>query len=114
MSDPVRRWLIAYDIRCPRRLARVHRVVSRQALPLQYSVFCGRMSRSQVQQLADELDEIIAAEDDVRLYALGERPWYRWYGPGSVPDAIWLIDNGPDSVDFSGRDANFPVDDEFD
>lgn len=77
MSDPVRRWLIAYDIRCKRRLARVHRLVSKQALPLQYSVFCARLSRSQAHALAAELEELIAPVDDVRLYALGENPWYR-------------------------------------
>lgn len=106
MSDPVRRWVIAYDIRCPRRLARVHRLVARQALPIQYSVFCARLSRSQAHVLAAEIDELIKPEDDVRLYALGENPWYRWYGAGALPDAIWLIDSDRNGANLMNPEAN--------
>lgn len=87
-------------------LLRVHRLVSKQALPLQYSVFCARLSRSQAHALADELAELIAPEDDVRLYALGENPWCRWYGPGTMPDAIWLIENETHGVNLAADDAN--------
>lgn len=33
------RWLVCYDIACPRRLARTHRWLSRRAVALQKSVF---------------------------------------------------------------------------
>ena len=35
----MREYIICYDITCPRRLGRIHRVLKRLANPLQYSVF---------------------------------------------------------------------------
>lgn len=92
MSDPVRRWLVAYDICCPRRLSRVHRRLARSGQALQYSVFCLCMNQAQARELAAELEALIQPEDDVRLYALGKSPWYRWAGPGAMPEAVMLLD----------------------
>lgn len=93
MPSSIRSWLIAYDISCPRRLARVHRLISAHALPVQYSIFLGRLSTNQVSELEARLSELIGDEDDVRLYALGEQPWYRHLGSQPLPDAIWLLDS---------------------
>ena len=92
MSDPVRRWLVAYDIRCPRRLGRVHRRLARSGQALQYSVFCLCMNQAQAHELAAELEALIKPQDDVRLYALGKNPWYRWSGPDDMPEAVMLFD----------------------
>jgi len=32
-------YIICYDITCPRRLGKIHRLLKQSALPLQYSVF---------------------------------------------------------------------------
>lgn len=73
---------------------------------MQYSVFCARLSRSQANELAAVIDELIAPDDDVRFYALREDPWYRWYGRGPLPDAVWLIDGNRRGVNPMNDTAN--------
>ena len=105
MSDAPRSWLIAYDIACPRRLARVHRLVSASALPVQFSVYIGRFNTRQMMELEAELSQLIDDDDDVRFYALGEQPWYRHLGDEqTLPDAIWLLDTEMALVDHTPLD----------
>ncbi len=63
--------LIAYDIRDPQRLGKVHRYLRRQALPVQYSVFVAPLTAEGARRLLAGLGRIVSAEDDVRIYALG-------------------------------------------
>lgn len=65
-------WILAYDIRCPKRLGRVHRAVRKWGTPLQYSVFLIKGKRDKLQELLDLLTEklINTKEDDVRVYAV--------------------------------------------
>jgi len=66
---PIRHYLVAYDVRQPRRLRRVHRVLKARGLPVQYSVFL-----CPVACFADvwhQLSREIAAEDDLRAYPVG-------------------------------------------
>ena len=66
-----REFIIAYDIADPRRLSRIHRMLKRLAMPLQYSVFYAQMSDHQRDQLAKLLEnEIDNKEDDIRIYPL--------------------------------------------
>ena len=81
---------------------------------MQYSVFCARLSRSQANHLAEVIDELIAPEDDVRLYALGESPWYRWHGRGPLPDAVWLIDSERQDMSLMKKSANSSDPDDLD
>ena len=72
------RWLLAYDIRDPRRLGRVGRFMSKEAVRLQYSVYLLAGTRHEVQQVIDQLLTLIDERtDDVRIYALGDntRVW---------------------------------------
>ncbi len=63
--------LICYDIADPKRLARVHRRVSDQAISIQYSVYYLEASADEVEALLDDLRDIIAPkEDDIRVYPL--------------------------------------------
>ncbi len=72
MSKPAQdRWLVAYDIRDPKRLSRMYRFLSKHALPLQYSVFLAHTRHGQIDDLLDGVRaRINPAQDDVRAYHL--------------------------------------------
>jgi len=74
MGQP-KAYLIAYDIRDPKRLVRVHHYLRERALAVQYSVFVGRFSRDNLQEVVEGLRQRIEeSEDDVRIYPVPERP----------------------------------------
>lgn len=87
-----RRWLIAYDIRDQRRLARVHRFLTREAVPVQYSVFVAWGSLADMRRLADELQGRIDERfDDVRIYPIPEIPLVHMIGKTALPEDVWLL-----------------------
>jgi CRISPR-associated protein Cas2 len=91
--NQARRWLIAYDIRDRRRLARVHRFLMHRAIPVQYSVFAVRGSLADVRRMADELrTRIDERADDVRIYPIPENPLVHAIGATLLPDDVWLLD----------------------
>jgi len=105
LSD-IRIWLIAYDIREPRRLARVHRYLKRYAVPLQYSVFITRASIAQIGNLRAGIARIINAKtDDVRIYHIPERTEVHTFGSMMLPDdvALFLGDSQPRALPFTSR-----------
>ncbi len=63
--------LIAYDVREPKRLRRIHAYLRKHALALQQSVF---MIETDDRHLQEILDEVRARadnrDDDIRLYAI--------------------------------------------
>ena len=62
-------WLVAYDIRDKRRLARVHRFLRSEGTSLQYSVFAVEATDKELQRLLFELRQRIdGRQDDVRAY----------------------------------------------
>lgn len=79
MTAPLKHWyLIAYDVRHPKRLHRVQRYLSRQALALQESVFLLQVDAGQLRDCEQRLRQLAdPREDDLRLYAI----------PG--PAALW-------------------------
>lgn len=88
-------WLIAYDIRDRRRLARVHRFLTHQAVPVQYSVFAARGSLADMRRLAEELRmRIDERADDVRIYPIPEDPLAHTIGATLLPDDVWLLGVG--------------------
>lgn len=71
MADRTR-YLLAYDIRDPGRLRRVHKVAKTWGDPLQYSVFVCDLSRSELFMMKEALiDEMNLAEDSVGIFDLG-------------------------------------------
>ncbi len=70
--------VVSDDIRCPRRLRRVHRLVADECLAVQRSVFLFHGSRSERNHLLERLQERIEAEDDVRIY------------PAPHPARLWM------------------------
>lgn len=87
-------WLIAYDVRDPRRLSTLHRMLKKHALAVQYSVFVGRFTRRGINHLRVLIGSIIAPEDDVRLYPLPQKPDWVFYGRSALPDAVYLLEAG--------------------
>lgn len=62
---------MAYDIRRPKRLRRVHAVLKRYGIPIQYSVFVARLSESALLKLLTELKSVIdSRRDDIRVYPI--------------------------------------------
>lgn len=105
LSD-IRTWLIAYDIREPRRLTRVHRYLKRHAVPLQYSVFITRANIAQIGNVRAGLARIINAKtDDVRIYHIPDRTEIHTIGGMMLPDdvAVFLGDSRPRELYFTGR-----------
>lgn len=71
MADRTR-YLLAYDIRHPRRLRRVHDVAKSYGEPLQYSVFVCDLTRVELLDLkAGLLFEMNPREDSVGIFDLG-------------------------------------------
>lgn len=71
MADRIR-YLVAYDIRHPRRLRRVHRVATDHGEPLQYSVFVCDLTPTELIGLKRALlAEIKTSEDSVGIFDLG-------------------------------------------
>lgn len=92
-------WLIAYDIRDPRRLVRVHRYLRDYATPIQYSVFLYRATSARIPHLLRGLERHIEPlEDDVRAYPLPATLEYHTIGDGSVDGITWLSADTADPV----------------
>ncbi len=94
MSTGERRYhLLAYDIREPRRLVRVHRYMRRTAVPLQYSVFLGWWNQRDVAAVLAGVSDIIdTAVDDVRCYPLPGRCEPITLGASLLPEGVDLLD----------------------
>ncbi|UYM15643.1 CRISPR-associated endonuclease Cas2 [Endozoicomonas euniceicola] len=82
-------WLICYDIKDARRLARVHRLMRQEALSLQRSVFFGRFQRSVLNDLVEAIEPLIDPDhDDVRLFPQQAQSAIKWCGCPPLPEGI--------------------------
>ena len=64
-------FIISYDIKNQKRLAKFSRKVEKIGVRIQYSVFFIRLTKEEMAELALELSEIIDSnEDDVRIYEI--------------------------------------------
>ncbi len=70
MSKKNTLYVIAYDISCNKRRTKVHKLLSAYGEWLQYSLFECHLSRLQHLELNNKLQQLIADEDNVRLYPL--------------------------------------------
>lgn len=88
MSAP---YLVAYDIADPKRLARLHRALKKQATPVQYSVFLGLFTPARLEKCEDTIRSIIDRRvDDVRIYPLPAGGQQRRLGRATLPIGIQL------------------------
>lgn len=85
MSD----YIICYDICQPKRLARIHRALQRQAVALQYSVFLFSGTALQLQRCMSELENLMdKRRDDIRAYPLPQRGLRLRLGKPLLPSGI--------------------------
>lgn len=92
-------YLIAYDIANPRRLGKVHRLLKKQGLPVQYSVFTVVIKRPRLLRLLARIEERIDAdEDDVRCYRLPSNTDTVTLGKQYFPEDVMLFSRGIDQI----------------
>lgn len=83
-------FVIAYDIRSPKRLQRVHRFLKGLALPIQYSVFFFNGSEAELHCCMTDLASMInPKEDDIRCYPLPTSGLQICLGKASLPEDIY-------------------------
>ncbi len=92
-------YLIAYDIANPRRLGKIHRILKKQGLPVQYSVFTLVLKRPRLLRLLERIgQEIEAVEDDVRCYRLSNNTDPVTLGKQYFPDDVMLFTGGVNRI----------------
>ena len=85
-------WLICYDITDSRRLARLHRFLCKQAIPVQYSVFHYEGSPAQMGRLIVDIEKRIDPDtDDVRAYRLPANLQLHTLGRSALPEDTGLL-----------------------
>lgn len=88
-------YLVSYDIADPKRLGRIHRVLKKQGLPVQYSVFMVTMTTPRLNKLLDTVKKLIDdGEDDFRCYALPANIECKQLGSRLFPDDVMLFSHG--------------------
>lgn len=88
-ASECRTWLVCYDIRQPRRLRRVHRILRKCGATVQYSAFSVRADDGGLRDLLDELrGEIAEHADDVRAYHVPDHCKVWTLGKQDLPDGI--------------------------
>lgn len=64
-------YLLCYDIKNRKRLAKVYRMVSKVMLQVQYSVYYAETMPTKIEHLVKQLEKIIdPKQDDIRVYAI--------------------------------------------
>ena len=85
------KWLIAYDICCPKRLQKIYRILCNHALPLQNSVFLHIGSSDQARQCFETLCKMLnAKQDNLRCYPLPNSSIIHALGKPALPKGIIL------------------------
>jgi CRISPR-associated protein Cas2 len=86
----VANWLVAYDVCDRKRLARVFRVMKKEGIPIQYSLFSVRASPQRMDALLCLLRQLIdTRKDDVRAYRVPSSPWQATLGMPILPVNVW-------------------------
>lgn len=91
MKHQNKAWLVAYDIREPKRLRSVHRCLRREGVPAQYSAFTVEADDVNITGLLDKLRQRIDERvDDLRAYHLPASCTVWSMGTQEWPDGICL------------------------
>lgn len=87
-----RAWLVAYDIRDPKRLQQVHAYMVKRGLAVQYSVFVGEWSERELARVLEGLrGQISARRDDVRAYPLPQWGSPEARGPALFASGVHML-----------------------
>jgi len=86
-------YIVCYDIREEKRLARVYKYIKQRGLHIQYSVFHCRLTYQELVELKRDLKQIIDEEvDDVRIYPLPSNMKVIVMGCGDrIPDGVTVF-----------------------
>lgn len=92
-------WLVTYDIADKRRLTRVFKLLTKNGVPVQYSVFIVSANRTMIGSLMAKIASLIdRKDDDVRAYHLPERRWHISLGLAILPDGVLIQEQAPGGV----------------
>ena len=84
-------YLICYDISCPKRLQKVHKLTVHYAVPLQYSVFYALITMQQIKEITTKFEQIIdETKDDIRIYPIDGTTLANWQKRGFEGDDHFL------------------------
>lgn len=82
-------YVIGYDIRDPKRLARVHRKMLGFGIPIEYSVFLMSGTPGDLLRCSSVMRSVVnLQEDDVRCYRIPDRGARGHLGQGTLPAGI--------------------------
>ena len=88
-------YLIAYDIRDPKRLRRVERHLSKWARRIQFSVFAADLAPAPLERLCRDLGRLIdAAVDDLRIYPVPPGATLEASGPPATGEGLLVVGDG--------------------
>ncbi len=83
-------FLIAYDITDPRRLQRLHRLLTQHALAIEYSVFYASDDPRRIKTLLAQAAKLIDSRaDDLRCYPLPQRGLRARIGRATLPPGVY-------------------------
>lgn len=90
-------YLVCYDIRHPRRIRQVARLLERSAMRIQYSVFLATLSPSEHRELIEQLSALLDHRaDDLRIYPLHRNAHTHNLGQPILQSGIMLISSSND------------------
>lgn len=91
----VAKWIVTYDISAQRNWARVFKLLKKEGVPIQLSVFLVCASNVKIGALVVQLAKLIDSKtDDVRIYKIPENAWTLTLGAAIIPEDIWLDPDG--------------------
>ena len=86
----MRKYLIGYDITDPKRLIKIHKLASKIACPIQYSLFLYLGTQKQLKHdIQILIDAINPREDDLRCYELPSNSPKIRLGRASLPEGVF-------------------------